>query len=967
MDRRTADGNAAPPCQLPTLHAKWMITPQDSRESYGTNVQRLVESPIDASALKAELDAIAAEHGGAAPAAREAALDLLKEVLANGRGLIRQRLEQDGKGLACAERLAALVDTIITALFDFAAGHVFPVSNPSAAERLSLAAVGGYGRGTLAPYSDLDLLFLFPWKQTAWSESVTEYILYMLWDLRLKVGHATRTVNETLKAARDDMTIRTALLEARPLAGDEALFAEFQTRYHKEVVAGTARQFIAAKLAERDARHAGAGQSRYLVEPQVKEGKGGQRDLQTLFWIAKYYYKVSSNEALVDAGLLSRKEYQTFRRAADFLWAVRCHLHFLAGRAEERLSFDLQVELARRLGYQTHAGLVAPERFMKHYFLVAKDVGDLTRIVCAELEEREAKNAPRLNRLFRGMRSPRRRSKSLGDFVIERGRINVAADDVFERDPVNFIRIFHVAGQNDYAFHPDALRLITKSLKRVDRALQHDEEANRLFLEILCTPDNVETVLRNMNEAGVLGRFVPDFGKIVAMMQFNMYHHYTVDEHLIRSIGVLSAIRTGRIVADHPLSSQILPSIKDMTVLSAALFLHDIAKGRPEDHSLAGAKVARRLCPRLGMNANQTELAAWLVEEHLTMSRIAQSRDLADRRTILDFAHIVQTVDRLKLLLVLTVCDIRAVGPGVWNGWKGQLLRALYYETEPILTGGFSADSHSRQIAEARAALAGRLTDWPEAERERYLDLHYPAYWLRVDEDRQTRHAILVRNADRESLGFAFEVLPMAFEGATELTILAPDHPRLLAAIAGACAACEANIVDAQIFTTADGRALDTVIVGRAFDEDADEKRRGERIAALIEATLKGKVKLADALAGRHRKSRRREVFRFEPQVSLNNELSDRFTVVEVECLDRYGLLYDLTHAMSELSLDIASAHIATFGERVVDTFYVTDLVGHKLTAKTRQNRVRKALLEAIAPRTAGPAPRAAVASGEIR
>ena len=371
---------------------------------------RSAEGPIDETRLQAELDGIAAEHGAASPAARKAVLFLLKEVFANGRGLIRYRLEEDGHGRLCAERLSALVDSVVLALFDFAGRQVFPESNPSAAERLSLVAVGGYGRGTLAPFSDVDLLFLFPYKQTAWSESVTEYILYMLWDLGLKVGHATRTVNETLKSARDDFTVRTALLEARFMCGDEALFSELTTRFDKEVVAGSAREFIAAKLAERDARHARVGASRYLVEPQVKEGKGGQRDLQTLFWIAKYFYRVSSNEALVDAGLLSRAEYRLFRRCDDFLWAVRCHLHFLAGRAEERISFDWQPELARRLGYQKHPGLEAAERFMKHYFLVAKDVGDLTRIVCAELEDREAKNAPTLNRLFgppsaRGRRS----------------------------------------------------------------------------------------------------------------------------------------------------------------------------------------------------------------------------------------------------------------------------------------------------------------------------------------------------------------------------------------------------------------------------------------------------------------------------------------------------------------------------------------------------------------------------------
>jgi [protein-PII] uridylyltransferase len=905
-------------------------------------------SPIDAAGLKAELDAIVAEHGPSSPKARRAVLELFKEVISNGRDYIRYRLEEDGHGRLTAERLSALMDSVVIALFEFASARVFPASNPSAAERLSLLAVGGYGRGTLAPFSDIDLLFLFPYKQTAWSESVTEYILYMLWDLGLKVGHATRTVGETLKAARDDMTVRTALLEARHLCGDRALAADLMGRFDAGVVAGTAREFIAAKLAERDARLARVGQSRYLVEPNVKEGKGGQRDLQTLFWIAKYYYRVGADEALVDAGLLSRREYRLFRRCEDFLWAVRCHLHFLAGRAEERLSFDVQPELARRLGYQRHPGLEAAERFMKHYFLVAKDVGDLTRIVCAELENREAKNAPRLNRLIRSFRARPRKLKDSRDFVVERGRINAADSEVFERDPVNLIRIFHEAERNDLAFHPDAMRLITRSLKRVDRALQHDPEANRLFLEILASPDQAEAVLRHMNETGVLGRFIPDFGKIVAMMQFNMYHHYTVDEHLIRAVGALSALRTGRISGEHPLSEEILPTIKDMTVLAVALFLHDIAKGRPEDHSIAGAKVARRLCPRLGLSAHQTELVAWLIEEHLTMSRIAQSRDLADRRTILDFAKVVQTMDRMKLLLVLTVCDIRAVGPGVWNGWKGQLLRTLYYETEPILTGGFPAQSRSQRIAEARAVLARRLREWPEAERERYLDLHYPAYWLRVDEERQAEHAEFVRRADRAGLRFAFEVKPRAFEGATEITVLAPDHPRLLSVIAGACAASDANIAGAQIFTTADGRALDTVIIGRAFDDDADELRRGERIARLIEQILEGKIRLADAVARKRVKSLRRQAFSIEPQVRVTNDLSDRFTVIEVECLDRHGLLYDLTHAMSELNLDIASAQIATFGERAVDTFYVTDLVGHQVTAKARQARIRRSLVEAI-------------------
>jgi [protein-PII] uridylyltransferase len=911
--------------------------------------------PADREALAAAFDAIADKHGVASDKARAAILKLLKQTMEDGREAIRAQLEADGKGRACARALSALQDVIIGALFDFATSRVYRVSNPSAAEKICLAAVGGYGRGMMAPGSDVDLLFLFPYKPTPWLENITEYVLYMLWDLGLKVGHGTRSVSECMRMANADMTIRTALLEGRFICGDTGLFDELVARFDKEVVAGTAREFITAKLAERDARHARSGASRYLVEPQVKDGKGGLRDLQTLFWIARYYYRTgaagaSVGQALVEAGLLTRAEYRQFRKCHDFLWAVRCHLHFLTGRAEERISFDLQPELASRLGYLKHPGMKAVERFMKHYFITAKTVGDLTRIVCAALEEREAKNAPRLNRLFRGIRTRKRKLAGSTDFFLDNNRINVADEKVFERDPVNLIRIFRLAGQANLAFHPDAMRLITKSLRLIDRPVQNDPTANKLFLQILTSPANSELVLRRMNETGVLGRFVPDFGKVVAMMQFNMYHHFTVDEHLLQAIGVLAQIDRGGLKDEHPLSHEILPDIKDKTVLYVALFLHDIAKGRPEDHSLAGARIARRLCPRFGLTPQQTETVAWLVEQHLTMSMIAQSRDLADRRTIMDFGKIAQSLDRMRLLIILTVCDIRAVGPGVWNGWKGQLLRTLYYACEPILTGGFSRVTRDQQVKAAQAELSERLGEWKKSERKKLIDLHYPAYWLRVGVDDQVRHAEMIAKAGKTGDSYAYEIHPMAFEGATEIAILTPDHPRLLSIMAGACSAVGANIVDAQIYTTTDGRALDAIIISRAFDNDADETRRGKRIAALIEQALIGKARLPEAMARRRKATPRRDAFSVEPQVNVENELSDRFSVIEVICRNRVGLLYGLAHTLSDLNLNIASAHIATFGERVVDTFYVADLLGNKITDKSRQTRIRKSLLEAIAP-----------------
>ena len=900
---------------------------------------------INPAAIDDEIAALAEKHGPDQGAFRKAAVERVRLALEDGRRVARQWLEEDNLGQACARQLAYLEDEIIGCICRYVAGYVYPAENPSAAERLAIVAVGGYGRGALAPGSDIDLLFLLPYKRTPWCESLIEAILYALWDLRQKVGHATRSVDECLRQARSDMTIRTSLLEARFIMGDEALFEDMRLRFDKEIVRSSAREYVAAKLAERDLRVTKAGSSRYLVEPNVKEGKGGLRDLNTLFWIAKYVYRVRDAEELVPAGLFTAKELRLFDRCEEFLWRVRCHMHFTTGRPEDRLTFDLQRAIAERLGYTSHAGLSAVERFMKHYFMIAKDVGDLTAIVCAALEERQAKPRAMLDRFMRGLRR-RARALPASDFAVEVDRVTVASSEVFERDPVNLIKLFWVADRNGLAIHPDATRLVTQSLRRVDAALRDNAEANRLFLEILTSRNAPETVLRLMNESGVLGRFIPDFGRIVAMMQFNMYHHYTVDEHLLRAIGVLSAIESGRMATELPVSHEIYPSIGNRTALHVALFLHDVGKGRDEDHSLAGVEVARRLCPRLGLSGAETETVMWLIENHLVMSNTAQSRDLSDPKTIQRFASIVQTLERLRLLLVLTVCDISAVGPGVWNGWKGQLLRTLYWETELLLTGGHSGVDRKQRVARIQSELRDAL-GWPADEFETYAQRHYPAYWLKVDQGRQIQHAKLLTSLAREERSLATEVATDDFRSVTELTVCAPDHPRLLSIIAGSCAGAGANIVDAQIFTTSDGLALDTIFISRAFPRDEDEMRRGARIASAIEKTLRGEVRLGDIVAAKRASEKASErPFQVSPEVIVENSLSNRYTVLEVSGLDRPGLLYDLTWVISRLNLNIGSAHIATFGEKAVDVFYVTDLTGEKITSPARQGAIRRALVE---------------------
>jgi [protein-PII] uridylyltransferase len=429
-------------------------------------------------------------------------------------------------------------------------------------------------------------------------------------------------------------------------------------------------------------------------------------------------------------------------------------------------------------------------------------------------------------------------------------------------------------------------------------------------------------------------------------MQFNMYHHYTVDEHLLRSIGVLAEIDGQRVEHEHPLSNRIVRSIQNRRALYVALFLHDIAKGRTEDHSIAGAGIARRLGPRLGLDPAETETAAWLVEHHLLMSTIAQSRDLSDPKTIETFAGVVQTMERLKLLLVLTIADIKAVGPGVWTGWKGELLRTLYYETEVVLTGGHSELARMDRVRRAQDELRAALPDWSDEAFATYAQRHYPAYWLKVEPGRRVKHARFVSAAQAAGRTVATMVETDAFRGVTELTVMSPDHPRLLAIITGACAAGGGNIVDAQIFTTADGMALDTIFLSRAFELDTDELRRAERVATAIERALKGEVKIADLVAGRRPSREGQRTFHVLPEVVIDNALSSRHTVLEVSGLDRPGLLYDLTTVVGKLNLNIASAHIATFGEKAVDVFYVTDLTGTKITHPGRQAAIRRAMLE---------------------
>ena len=892
---------------------------------------------IDRRALAMAIADAVAESGVAK--ARPRLVELLRGALASGRAEIARRLAlRPSAGHLSAEEQAFLVDQLVRLIHDHVVNDVYPAANRSSGERLTVMAVGGYGRGEMAPHSDVDIAFITPIKQTPWCEQVIEAMLYFLWDLGLKVGHSSRSLDEVVRMAKGDLTIRTALLEGRYVWGDQALFDDAQRRFWSEVVAGTERQYVTEKLGERSERHKRLGDSRYVVEPNVKEGKGGLRDLHTLYWIGKYIHHVRNVSELVGAGLLTPVEYRAFRRAEDFFWAVRCHLHTITGRTEDRLTFDLQREVAARMQFAERPGKSAVERFMQYFFLQAKRVGHLTGLFLAQLDDQFASRQPK--GLLAGFRARRRMVRG---YPVFGGKINVPSDTWFAEDPVRLLEIFVLADAQRLELHPDAMRLAVRDARLVD-AVRADPRANALFLDLLSSRNDPETTLRWFNEAGVFGRFIPDFGRVNAQMQFDMYHHYTVDEHTIRAIGLMARIESGDLKSDHPLATQIVHRIANRRALYVSILLHDIAKGRRGDHSVLGADVAQKLCPRLGMSADETRLVAWLVRQHLLMSAVAFKRDLADWKTITDFVAQVQSIERLRLLAMLTIVDIRAVGPGVWNGWKRQLISELYEAAEERLRLGHVERGRAERIAGKQAAVAERLG----AEGDlvaRFAGQFNDAYWIAEPEDVIASNLSQLDRTGEKALDVRTEYY--AARGATLVTVIAADHPGLFYRIAGGIHLAGGNIIDARIHTARNGMAVDNFLVqdplGRPFSEDSQLAR----IKTMIADALANRMQLVPQLDARPLARTRADAFDVHPEVEFDNAASNRFTVVEVNARDRPALLSTLARALFDARLMVHSAHIATYGERAVDTFYVTDLLGEKIDAGQRLKAVEKKLLEA--------------------
>ncbi|MGD2131426.1 MAG: [protein-PII] uridylyltransferase [Maricaulaceae bacterium] len=905
-------------------------------------------SPIDGAALRRALTDAALAHEGDEPAQRAAALPILRAAWSEGRETARRHLYAGGGGLETARALAQVADDVVSALYDFTTVHVHRARNPTEGERLSVCAGGGYGRGELAPFSDLDLHFVRAYKLSPWIESVIETMLLCLFDMRIIVGNSARSIDQAVRLAKEDWTVLTNLFDLRRIAGDAEFPETLSHRLREEVLLGRSREFVTAKLDERAARLIRQGASRYMVEPDVKNGKGGLRDLQTLDWLARGVSAGRGGSAAA-ALLFRREEARRFDRASDFLWRVRCFMHFATGRAQEKLSFDLQPEIAALMGYEDTPAGPGVERFMRQYFLVARDVGSLTRIMCAKLEAEETKNAPKtLIEMFGLSKKPEKPSDPR--FKLEAGRIAFTDTTQPERDPSAMISLFNEAARIGVDVHPDALSVVDRALDRVDDRARRTDEMREAFLAALLNAETVDRGFRMMNEASLLGAVMPEFGGIVARTQFNMYHHYTVDEHTLRVVSGLAALETGDMGEDSEFAAPLFEKLSGRRALYLSALLHDVGKGHG-DQQIEGAKLALEAGERLGLAPEEIELVSWLVGHHLVMSDVAQRRDIGEPRTIADFAEEIGTTERLRLLTLLTIADINAVGPGVWNPWKRRLIQDLYALTEATFRGERAAAEQARHVLAERAAAAReRLIAGASAEQraftEAWAESLEDAYWLQFDDEAHARHRDVAAEARKGAAGPEVKARWDGTAGGVELLVITPDHAGVFAAVASSIARSGGNVREARIYTTTDGLAVDFFRVTPAAEGDLHDDAAW--VGRLQKAALAAITADAPPSPPEGKVSRRAAAFRVPASVAFDNDASDLATIIEVSGRDRPGLLAALGQALAELKLNILSANVESIGVRAMDVFYACEQGGGKILDEARREEIKTRLLEAF-------------------
>jgi [protein-PII] uridylyltransferase len=868
---------------------------------------------------------------------RRLRLELLREHLTAGYDRLRTRHADGASGEESVRSHAAFMDGFLRLLFELADAEAR--ADGHRRTPLVLVALGGYGRGELHPSSDLDLMLVHAGEVTPYVRRMAQEILYTLWDLSLRVGHACRSLADCLALARTDLPSRTSMQAARFLAGHRRLFGKFQRTLRKEVYRKDYEEFLRQTLAERDERYRKHGGSVYVQEPNVKESAGGLRDVHTALWLAFTKFGARTLQELEDKGLLTRRERAATDEALTFLWRVRNELHFLAGTKQDVLDRGLQGRIAKSFGYETDEVRLDVEKFMRDYYRHARAIHRVSARLIARCQEGLAR---------RGTVGRRVRRAALADgLVVYDGRLHLTEPGALQKDPARILRVFWHAQQLGCELDVDLQRALEDAAPVLEEeAWRASPELRQVLLSLLRSWGRVATTLRRMHDAGVLGAYLPEFGALTCLVQFDHYHRYTVDQHSLLAVEVLEGLGPGQ-GPDSDELAQLVAELERPELLMLGILLHDIGKALGSGHAAKGVPLVKTLTRRLNLDPDDAAAVEFLVQHHLLFAHTAERRDIDDPKTVERLAAVVRFPAWLTMLYLLTCADIRAVGPGVWNPWRGALLRELYVRTRTRLAGRFPKPPRRAAVAlRIVQALADPTYAAPAAA---HLQAMSDRYVRTTSPQRMAAHLRLIDRLREEAV--VTELFHYPDLGASDLVVVTRDLPGLFALIAGTLAAHDVNILSAQIETRADGVAVDTFHVNDPAGEAILDERRWDAVTGAIRRAILGEVSVEELFAAR----------RPVPppaggpvRVTVDNSLSDTATVIEVKALDRVGLLYLITRALGRQGLNITTAKIATERDQAFDAFYVTDAARRKIDAPARIADVREAITRALRPEPPG-------------
>ena len=867
--------------------------------------------------------------------------------LQKARELLFERHRAGAGGLEIVSAFTTVMDQLICHLFTTVSADLLPQSGGRAhADRCAVVAQGGYGRAELNPYSDIDLLFLYPSKTSPFVEAVTQKLLYTLWDAGLEVGHATRSATESIRLAETDFKVKTALLDSRFLCGDHGLYAEFDSAIESRLVKRRVNRFIRQKLAENRSRHESYGGSVYLLEPDVKEGEGGLRDIHTARWIGRVKLDARGLDELAVDGLISSDDIAKLKAAQEFLLRIRNELHFSAGKHRDQLTFDEQEKVSKALGYEGEGSLKAVEVFMRQYYLQASEISRLTSLIIHRVVESGRRSWTGKYGLARAVREGVRIS---GEYI------SITKPEILTTDPGNLIQIFDDMQKYSRRLSDETRELLREHLHLIDERFRRSAEANLPFFQILKWKDGVYETLLEMHKAGVLGAFIPEFGRLLCMVLHDAYHIYTVDQHSLMLIREIERLKRGEYKDALPLLTQLAREAEKIELLYLGLMFHDIGKGFGGGHSEIGARMVRQIARRMRLNADDGALVEFLVQHHLLMTHIAFRRDLEDNKTIFDFARTMGNVTQLKMLYLLTFADVKAVGPEVWNPWKSSLLGELYVKTLNLLEESEKSGLERQDIQAVLRRIHARIRrqlarDHPPERVNHFLETMPDRYFLSTAEDVVPAHFELMERFQGEKAVTFVEHTPE--RDCSSVTVCTNDRPGLFAAITGVLTALHFDILNARIFTSSDGRILDVFRISHhGRSELVMAQPKWQKFETMLDGVLEGRIDVARLV-----ESSRTSLFlqKRAPKVStsiqIDNEASDDFTIVEVFTADRIGVLFTITHALHRLGLSIHVAKISTNVDQVADVFYVTEQRGGKIEDAVRLEEIRQSLYENLAP-----------------